>query len=160
MTKKKTGKNNFKLESTISNLSREFSTVTILMHQAIAQKAGLTGADHKYVELLLQHGSMTAGKLSELTGLTTGAVTGLIDRLEKAELVFRQRDPVDRRKVVVVLNTEVAYQKIGPVFQSMQVGLEKFYQGFTEDELRAVTKYLEAAIDFTKKQISQFNEQR
>ncbi len=53
------------------------------MHEAIAKSAGLTGTDHKYLGLIIQHGEMTAGKLSKLTGLTTGAITGLIDRLEK-----------------------------------------------------------------------------
>ncbi|WP_232834919.1 MarR family winged helix-turn-helix transcriptional regulator [Pleomorphovibrio marinus] len=157
MTKKSMDKIDAGLEQTISSLSREFSTLTILLHQAIAQKAGLTGTDHKYVDLLMQHGPMTAGKLSALSGLTTGAVTGLIDRLEKSNLVTRERDPQDRRKVLVVLNQEVAFQKIGPAFQAMQSSLEKFYQKFEQEELLAVKKYLEAVNAFTKEQIALLN---
>lgn len=67
----------------ISQLGRQFSDATILMHEAIANKAGLTGTDHKYLGYLTRHGPMTAGELAKYTGLTTGAVTGLIDRLEK-----------------------------------------------------------------------------
>ena len=60
--------------------SRQYSDASIFMHEAIARKAGLSGADHKYLGLILQHKELTAGEIAKLTGLTTGAVTGLIDR--------------------------------------------------------------------------------
>lgn len=63
--------------------SRQYSDASIFMHEVIARKAGLAGSDHKYLGLILQHKELTAGELSKLTGLTSGAVTGLIDRLEK-----------------------------------------------------------------------------
>src|SRR5690625_7182278 len=85
---------------------RRASTATIMFHQAIAEKAGISGTDHKYLDILFQEEAVTAGRLAELTGLTTGAVTGIIDRLEKKGLVKRERDPDDRRKVLVVLQTE------------------------------------------------------
>src|SRR4051794_19089751 len=86
----------------IRDLGRQFSDATILMHEAIAGKAGLSGTDHKYVGILMRDGAMTAGELSKLTGLTTGAVTGLIDRLELKKLVKRQFDKEDRRKILIV----------------------------------------------------------
>jgi len=67
MNKKKEDRST--LIQNINTLSRKFSTHTILMHQAIAEKAGLSGTDHKYIDLLLEHGSMTAGKFAELSGL-------------------------------------------------------------------------------------------
>ncbi|WP_232815571.1 MarR family winged helix-turn-helix transcriptional regulator [Chryseobacterium capnotolerans] len=63
--------------------SRQYSDASLFMHEAIARKAGLSSADHKYLGLILQYDSITAGDISKLTGLTTGAVTGLIDRLKK-----------------------------------------------------------------------------
>ncbi|WP_439484343.1 MarR family winged helix-turn-helix transcriptional regulator [Cyclobacterium plantarum] len=144
----------------INTLSREFSTLTVLMHQSIAQMAGLTGTDHKYIDLLLEHGVMTAGRLAELSGLTTGAVTGVIDRLEKQGLVSREKDKDDRRKVVVVLNKEAAFKKIGPAFKEMQQNLEEFYENFTATELLAIEKYLSAVNEFTKNQISSLNAKR
>src|SRR6185436_16887486 len=87
-------------------ISRQYSDVSILMHEAIARQAGLTGTDHKYLGFILQKGEMTAGELSNATGLTTGAVTGLIDRLEKKKLVKRQFDKNDRRKVIIVPNQQ------------------------------------------------------
>lgn len=142
----------------IQHLTKEFSTLTVLLHQSIALSVGLSGTDHKYIDLLLEHGSMTAGKLSELSGLTTGAVTGMVDRLEKENLVKRERDPVDRRKVVVVLNKEEAYQRIGPAFKMIVDDVEKLYSGFTSLELETIEKYLEAVIEFTKQQITNLNE--
>lgn len=144
--------------TTINNLNREFSTVTVLMHQAIAQKAGLVGTDHKYIDLLLQHGSMTAGQLAELSGITTGAVTAMIDRLEKSKLVKRERQTDDRRKVLVVLDQEEAFKRIGPAFMTMQEDLKQLYNDFTETELATVEKYLKAAIEFSNKQIRNLNE--
>ena len=140
MNKKKEDRST--LIQNINTLSRKFSTHTILMHQAIAEKAGLSGTDHKYIDLLLEHGSMTAGKFAELSGLTTGAATGMIDRLEKIDLVRRERDPNDRRKVVVVLNREKAFERIGPTFSQMQNDLKEFYTAFTVAELITVRKIL------------------
>jgi DNA-binding MarR family transcriptional regulator len=55
--------------------SRKYSDTSILMHEAISRKAGLSGTDHKYLGLLIQEGPMTAGELSQRTGLTGGAIT-------------------------------------------------------------------------------------
>lgn len=137
----------------IQSMGRGMSTATILFHQAIAEKAGLSGTDHKYLDLLFQRGSMTAGKMADLSGLTTGAVTGVIDRLEKEGLVKREKDPKDRRKVLIVLEKEKAIQQIGSVFQDMQKGLEILYQNFSLEELMAVKKFIELTTVFFEEQI-------
>ena len=62
---------------------REMSTETIMFHQSVADVLGLHITDHKCLDLIRQYGAMPAGRIAELTGLTTGAVTGIIDRLEK-----------------------------------------------------------------------------
>src|SRR5690606_14825256 len=100
----------------IANLGRQFSDITIRMHEAIARDSGLAGTDHKYLGYILQNGRMTAGELSEITGLTTGAVTGLIDRFEKKKLVKRVYDKNDRRKVFIEPNIENTGKILGSVF--------------------------------------------
>src|SRR5918994_2391650 len=80
---------------------REMSTETIMFHQAVADELGLNITDHKCLDLIHRFGSMPAGRLAELTGLTTGAVTGIIDRLEKAGYARRANDPNDRRRTIV-----------------------------------------------------------
>src|ERR671933_2350999 len=80
---------------------REMSIETIMFHQAVADVLGLHITDHKCLDLLHRFGAMPAGRLGELTGLTTGAVTGIIDRLEKAGYARRTNDPKDRRRTIV-----------------------------------------------------------
>ncbi|MBE0466472.1 MAG: MarR family transcriptional regulator, partial [Candidatus Desulforudis sp.] len=80
---------------------RELSTVTVFFHSVIAERLGLSLTDHKAFEIIARKGAVSAGELSELTGLTTGAVTGVIDRLERTGFVRREPDPGDRRRVII-----------------------------------------------------------
>src|ERR671938_1930656 len=80
---------------------KEMSTETIMFHQAVADVLGLHITDHKCLDLIHRFGAMPAGRLGELTGLTTGAVTGIIDRLEEAGYARRTNDPKDRRRTIV-----------------------------------------------------------
>jgi DNA-binding MarR family transcriptional regulator len=80
---------------------RRLSAYTVLFNEAVAERLGITLTELKCSSLLDLHGAMTAGALAELTGLTTGAITGVIDRLEKAKLARRSADPEDRRRVIV-----------------------------------------------------------
>src|SRR3954452_4982192 len=84
-------------------LGREFTTAIVMFNEAVGRLLGLSAVERKCLDVLRRLGPVTAGKMGEHTGLTTGAVTGLMDRLEKAGSVRRERDPHDRRKVVVEL---------------------------------------------------------
>lgn len=141
----------------ISSLGRQFSDATILMHEAIAKKAGLSGTDHKYLGILIQNGEMTAGELSKLTGLTTGAITGLVDRLEKKKLVKRQFDKDDRRKVVIVPDTDKAMQLLGGIFADIQSKIINLLSELKEDEIKIIEKYLISAIAIMKEATDSLN---
>ncbi|MDY7228966.1 MarR family winged helix-turn-helix transcriptional regulator [Hyalangium rubrum] len=80
---------------------RNFSDQDVLFSQALADRLGINLTDFKCLSILERTGAVTAGQLAELTGLTSGAVTGLIDRLEKAGFARRVRDPKDRRHVII-----------------------------------------------------------
>jgi DNA-binding MarR family transcriptional regulator len=82
-------------------LGRRLSTATILFHAAIGERLGLGPTEAKCRMLLAESGAMTAGELAAKTGLTTGAITGVIDRLEASRWARRARDPRDRRRVIV-----------------------------------------------------------
>ena len=90
-----------------SMVLRLVAEVCLLEHGA-SQRLGLGGTDVRFLALLDIHGPLTPGRLSTLTGLTTGSVTGVIDRLERAGYVGRERDAADRRKVRVVPVPEAA----------------------------------------------------
>lgn len=134
----------------ITEMGQQFSDVIILMHEAIAQKIGLTGADHKYLGILLQHGAMPAGELARLTGLTTGAVTGLIDRLEKKKLVKRVFDKSDRRKIMIQPIAESIMKLTGPAFANLQEKMNSFLLSFSETELKTIEKYNASCIEVLK----------
>src|SRR5215204_2418081 len=104
----------------ITKLSQQYAYTSIQMHEAVARKAGLSGTDHKYLGFFLVKGQMTAGELSQLTGLTTGAVTGLIDRLEKRKLVKRKLANDDRRKVHIVPNTKNIRDLLVPLYKEFR----------------------------------------
>ena len=88
------------------------STATVLFHAAIADRLGVGVTDLKCYSVLRQTGAITAGELSERVGLTTGAITGVIDRLERAGLVQRVRDAQDRRRVVLELLTNPEHEQL------------------------------------------------
>jgi DNA-binding MarR family transcriptional regulator len=103
-------------EELLERFGREISrnsTWTVIYHQALASKVGLNPTDLKCAGLLLETGPISAGELGELVGLTTGAITGVIDRLEKFGLVERIKDPTDRRKVgVQVISDQARMSKL------------------------------------------------
>lgn len=84
-------------------IGQEFSTAIVVFHEAVGRLLGLSSVERKCIDVLQRLGPVSAGTIGEHTGLTTGAVTGLMDRLERAGYIRRARDPQDRRKVVVEL---------------------------------------------------------
>lgn len=125
--------------------SRAYSDASIFMHEAIARKAGLSSTDHKYLGLILQYESITAGEISKLTGLTTGAVTGLIDRLEKKNLLKREFTKEDRRKVIIIPNTENSMKLLGPIFEELQQKTMKLVSTFSKKEIETIERYFREA---------------
>lgn len=89
------------LRTEINESLLRFIAGVVLHNHEVARKVGLSGSDSQFVSLLSLHGPLTAGRLAQLSGLTTGTVTGVVDRLERAGIVTRERDATDRRKVLV-----------------------------------------------------------
>jgi DNA-binding MarR family transcriptional regulator len=126
----------------IRKLSQQYAYDSIKMHEAIALKAGLSGTDHKYLGFLIVKGQMTAGELSNLTGLTTGAVTGLIDRFEKKKLVKRKFAKDDRRKVIIEPNSKNIMALLEPLFTEFGKKSEELIVSFSDKEIRVIEAYL------------------
>lgn len=131
----------------LRKLSQQYAFDSIQMHEAIGRKAGLSGTDHKYLGFLMQKGQMTAGELSALTGLTTGAVTGLIDRFEQKDLVKRRFAEGDRRKVIVEPNTEKIMAVFEPLYKEFRSKSELVMASFSEQELAVIETYFLKAIE-------------
>ena len=141
----------------IRRLSQQYSYTSIQMHEAVARKVGLPGTDHKYLGFLIQKGQMTAGELSNLTGLTTGAVTGLIDRLEKKKLVKRQFAEDDRRKVIIVPNTKNIMTLLVPLYKEFRNKSEKLIASMPTKEIKILENYFLKAIEIMDETTSKLN---
>jgi DNA-binding MarR family transcriptional regulator len=131
----------------IRKLSQQYAYTSIRMHEAVGRKAGLSGTDHKYLGFLIEKGKMTAGELSTLTGLTTGAVTGLIDRLEKKKLVKRVFAEDDRRKVLIEPNTRKIAALIQPLYTQFRSKSEVLIASFSKKEVQILERYFLKAIE-------------
>src|SRR5436853_773714 len=114
---------------------RRSSAQGVIFGQTVANVAGISGSDLECLDFLNLEGRVTAGRLAEVTGLTTGAITGVVDRLEKAGLVRRARDEADRRKVFIVVVPE-ATAKIGQFYLPMQQAMHRVWSRYSEEELR------------------------
>jgi DNA-binding MarR family transcriptional regulator len=132
----------------INNKLKEMSTETIMFHQAVADILGLYITDHKCLDLIYRFGAMPAGRLAELTGLTTGAVTGIIDRLEEAGYVRRTNDPKDRRRTIVEpTRNRKLEKKIEVIFTPLHERMHKLLSSYSDGELSFLLDVLTKSLD-------------
>jgi predicted transcriptional regulator len=118
---------------------REFSTAMVVFHEAVGRLLGLSSVERKCIDVLQRLGPVSAGTIGEHTGLTTGAVTGLMDRLERAGYIGRARDPQDRRKVVVeLLPNKRMDQLMGAAFGPFIEDMTQVMSTYGPEELRAI----------------------
>lgn len=132
------------------------STEAVLFHQAAAAKAGLGVTDMKTISTLQQEGSMTVSEIAKRLSLTTGAVTNVVDRLEKHDLVKRTADKTDRRKTVVVLEAD-RLGDIDAIYQSMGVAFQKVLQGYSTKELALLLDFYKTTVEMTKSEVNKLN---
>ncbi len=125
---------------------RKSSGLGVIFSQTVANAVGISSSDLECLDFLNIEGRVTAGRLAELTGLTTGAVTGLVDRMEKAGLVRRERDERDRRKVYIAIVPE-ALGRIGRFYEPLQKAVAKDWEGFTDAELKLVLRFMTQGYD-------------
>jgi DNA-binding MarR family transcriptional regulator len=131
-----------------SLLGREFATAIVVFHETVGRLLGLSSVERKCLDVLERLGPVTAGAIAEHTGLTTGAVTGLTDRLEKAGYARRTRDPHDRRKVLIELvpndrRAALTAAAFAPFINDMTVAAGKY----TGPELQTIADWVATTTD-------------
>ncbi|MFI0448015.1 MarR family winged helix-turn-helix transcriptional regulator [Actinomadura sp. 6N118] len=115
---------------------------TVLLHHTTASKAGMNVTDAQCINALTLDGPQTPGQLAQLMGITTGgAITAVIDRLEKAGYVKRTRDPDDRRRVIIELVPESA-GRFAQYFEPIGRAFGEKLDGFTDEQLRFLLDYV------------------
>ncbi|HEY2584236.1 MAG TPA: MarR family transcriptional regulator [Tepidisphaeraceae bacterium] len=137
------------------DLGRTMSTQTVFLHQRLAQSVGLNATDTKCLDLILRGpaGAITAGWLSEMTGLTSGAVTHILDRLEERGFVERVRDAADRRKVFVRPCPQ-AVEPLVPMYEAIGNAYMKMLEPYSDKDLRLICEYLEKTCELTQRELT------
>ncbi|USK65385.1 MarR family winged helix-turn-helix transcriptional regulator [Peribacillus frigoritolerans] len=133
------------LESLTHRLQR-YGMRSVLFQQNMAQKIGVSHTDLKSAEILNETGPITAGELSKITGLSTGSVTALINRLEKSGYVKRERDQLDGRKVMIMPIPE-RQEQIKSHYKSLSMATKDLCSAYNEQELILINQFVE---DITK----------
>lgn len=124
----------------------------MLYQQSVATALGLNNNDFLTIDILNEKGPVTAGELAKLTGLTTGSVTALIDRLEKNGFVQRQPDPQDRRKVIIVPLYENK-EDVSSIYLQLHAEIVKLASSYSDEELALITQFLGQASSVLEDQI-------
>ena len=125
----------------LEHAARRSSAQGVMFSQAVANCIGISSSDLECLDFLNLEGRVTAGRLAEVTGLTTGAITGVVDRLEKAGLARRERDADDRRKVFITTVPENV-ATIGKFYEHMQRAVLKDWESYTDAELKLLLRFM------------------
>ena len=141
-------------------LGREFSTSLVLFQEAIALKLGLNATDYRCLEVILRKGPMTAKALAEELHLTTGAITGIVDHLEKAHYVERLENPKDRRSVIIrpLITPKRLDKKLGDSMVAYRAAMSKLFGKYNADQTAVIVDFLREFVQVLKTQTSKLRE--
>jgi DNA-binding MarR family transcriptional regulator len=120
---------------------RKAGSVMQLLGAASAERIGINVTDLNCLNILALAGSMTAGELARETGLTTASITGVLDRLEEAGFVRRERDPGDRRRVIVRLDAARGLRDVAPVFAPVVEAWRTAAEAYTDEQLTLILDF-------------------
>ena len=137
---------------------RRLSTAAVLFHHALAEQLGLGPTDLKCYDLLRERGALTSSDLAALTGLTTGAITGVVVRLERAGFVRRAADPGDGRKQILS-SVENHTRDIHSLFRRSHAELAAVLGDYDARQLSTIADFLSRTTALLYRQIGQLRTQ-
>jgi DNA-binding MarR family transcriptional regulator len=127
-------------------LLREFLEVSEAFEKRLGDELGVNATDLEAMEHLIMNGPLTPTELSRRLGISTASVTTAIDRLVALEHARRDPNPADRRGVLVVPSPASAQRAMSRLMPMIS-GLDAELDGFSDEEQRAITAYLERVVD-------------
>ena len=140
---------------------REFMARAVLFQDAVARSVGLNSSDLQAVGLLMSDGPASPGELSARIGMTQGgAITGLIDRLEKAGYVSRSRDDHDRRRVLVVANHDKVMADVGHIYGRVADRWNDYLATLSPEEVALGTRIIAAAAEVNRAEVDRLRQER
>ena len=128
----------------VDSIRRVVASAILFSHQ-VAEQLGLGPSDAQFMTLLEVHGPLTPGQLAELTGLRTGTVTGVLDRLENAGFVRRERDPHDRRKVIVSRDDKQIEERVNPHYAGQATAMVDLLERYDDAQLELIADFVRRA---------------
>jgi DNA-binding MarR family transcriptional regulator len=137
---------------------RRSQNATDRFDQAVADAIGINRTDMRCLDVIDREGPVPAGRLAEATGLTTGAITTVLDRLERAGHARRVRDPADRRRVLVEL-TPGALGGAAQFYAGHIELSERLYRRYTEEQLELLLEFQRESREFNERQAAQVEAQ-
>ena len=143
------------LENEFLDAIRRSGSIMQLLGQVSADRIGINATDLNCLNIVALTGSMTAGELARATGLTTASITGVLDRLEEGGFVRRERDPNDRRRVIVNLNAGRGWHDVAPVFAPVIKAWRGAAAGYSDDELRLILGFQRQVEEIMRDQLAQ-----
>lgn len=142
------------LTAQIAGTMRLFMAHAVLYQDAVARWAGMNSTDLQCANLLLLHGPMTPGELAGRSGLTAGgAITAVVDRLEKAGMARRDRDPVDRRRVVITPDAAALWARVGPVYTRVDARWNEYLATLDHEQLASANELFARASELNREEI-------
>ena len=139
----------------MADVMRDFMAQAVLFQDAVARVGGLNSTDMQIVSVLISHGPATPGELAERSGLTSGgAITAVIDRLEKAGYVTRQRDESDRRRVIVSAVFEKVMAEVGPIYGRITATWNDYVETLTDEQIAFGVELFARASDVNRAEIA------
>ncbi|MFE5298315.1 MarR family winged helix-turn-helix transcriptional regulator [Streptomyces sp. NPDC056632] len=133
--------------------ARRYMASYALFNQAVADRLGLHPTDVQCLNLLsLEHEPVTIGRIAELTGLTTGSATRLVDRLERAGYVRRERDAEDRRRVMVAPEPD-KMAELGAFWRRLNGAWGGLFDAYGDTEITLITDYMRRSVELSVTQV-------
>ena len=140
------------LAAELIRLAREHEAANDAFDEVAARKLGVNQTDLRCLNIVENQGAMTAGRLAELSGLTTAAVTAVLDRLERAGYARRVRDQKDRRQVMVEL-TPLLAERATPIWGPLEKDAQAAFAGMSAEELKSVIEFFRWGRDLNEQHI-------
>jgi DNA-binding MarR family transcriptional regulator len=130
-----------------NRLHRDLATAVIAFHEAAARRLGMTAAERKCAGLIAELGETTPKELAQMTGLTTGAITGIVDRLERAGYAQREDNPKDRRSVLIQPQNVERLAKVSrPIFAALTEAMTALNARYSPEQRALILNHLEDTI--------------
>jgi DNA-binding MarR family transcriptional regulator len=133
------------IQEIVKLLARRHSTAVVLFHHAVAERLGLGPTDHKCLDVLRDRGAMAGSDLAAITGLTSGAITGVVARLERAGYLRREPDPHDGRKQILRLALE--HSPVQDVVDPLRADVAVLLAHFDTHQLTGIAQFLAGTTD-------------